>query len=431
LTVVVEDSGGLLEQREELVLQCRWREGDRDELQQPDRPGPERLSCMVTTEFPTQASVVVIGGGVMGLSTAYHLAAAGVRDVVLVERAEFGSGSTCRAAGGVRAQFSEAVNIELGKRSLRTFETFTETFGQEIDLHQVGYLFLLDDPDHVAAFEASVALQNELGVDTRMIDVGEAKRLSPLIETDGLLAAAYGSSDGHCTPESVVLGYAGAARRAGARLFRAVEVTGIDRTGDDIRAVHTSGGVIRTDTVICAAGAYSAKVGDMAGVHLPVEPLRRQVITTGPAPDLEGEIPFTIDFSTSLYFHRDGPGLLVGMSDPDETPGFKLNRGEEWLPRLSEAIERRAPRIGDYGIASGWAGLYEMTPDHNAIVGEAEGVSRFLFATGFSGHGFLMGPAIGEVMRDLYLGRQPVVDVTALDVKRFDSNRLTCELNIV
>jgi sarcosine oxidase, subunit beta len=386
---------------------------------------------MANPDLPTQASVVVIGGGIMGLSTAYHLAAAGVADVVLLEKDEFGSGSTCRSAGGVRAQFSDAVNIELGQRSLRTFETFKETFGQEIDLHQVGYLFLLDDPAHVAAFEASVALQNELGVDTRMIDVAEAKRLSPLIETDGLLAAAWGPSDGHCTPESVVLGYAGAARRAGARLFRGVEVTGIDRSGDEIRAVHTSAGVIRTDTVICTAGAYSARVGDMAGVHLPVEPVRRQVITTGPAADLAGEVPFTIDFSTSLYFHREGPGLLVGMSDPDETPGFKLNCGEEWLPRLGEAIEHRAPRVGDYGIASGWSGLYEMTPDHNAIVDEAEGVTRFLFATGFSGHGFLMGPAIGEVMRDLYLGRPPVVDVTAFGVKRFAGERLHRELNIV
>ena len=385
----------------------------------------------MSTQLPAHADVVVIGGGVVGLSTAYHLAAAGVRDVVLVEKAEHGSGSTCKAAGGVRAQFSDAVNIELGLRSLRTFETFRETFGQEIDLHQVGYLFLLDDPVHVAAFEANVALQNELGVASRMIDVAEARRLSPLIETEGLLAAAWGPRDGHCTPESVVLGYAGAARRAGARLLRGVEVSGIDRDGAAITAVRTSAGVIRTDTVVCAAGAWSAGIGDMVEVDLPVEPLRRQIITTGPAPTVQGDVPFTIDFSTSLYFHREGPGLLVGMSDPDETPGFKLGRDEDWLPRLGEAIERRAPHIGELGIVSGWAGLYEMTPDHNALVGEAPEISRFLYATGFSGHGFLMGPAIGEVMRDLYLGRAPVVDVSALDVQRFASGELHRELNIV
>jgi sarcosine oxidase subunit beta len=386
---------------------------------------------MATPDLPDRASVVVIGGGVIGLSTAYHLASAGVPDVVLLEKDEYGAGSTCKAAGGVRAQFSDAVNIELGHRSLRTFETFKETFGQEIDLHQVGYLFLLDDPAHVAAFETNVALQNDLGVPSRMIDVAEAKRLSPLIETDGLLAAAYSPTDGHCTPESVVLGYAGAARRAGARLCRGVEVTGIDRDGEQIRAVHTDRGTIRTDTVVCAAGAYSAQVGEMVGLDLPVVPLRRQIVTTEQIPGLADDPPFTIDFATSLYFHREGRGLLIGMSDPDETPGFKLSRGEEWLPRLSEAIERRAPAIGEFGIASGWAGLYEMTPDHNAIVGEATDVSRFLYATGFSGHGFLMGPAIGEVMRDLYLGRPPVVDVSGLRLERFATDGLQHELNIV
>ena len=181
--------------------------------------------------LPSRASVVIIGGGVMGLSTAYHLASAGVTDVVLVEKGELGSGSTCKAAGGVRAQFSDAVNIELGARSLHAFETFEATFGQQIDLHQVGYLFLLEKPEHVAAFEKNIALQNELGVPSRLIDVAEAKALSPLISTEGLLAAAYSPTDGHCTPESVVNGYAGAARRAGARLVRSCAVTGIASSG--------------------------------------------------------------------------------------------------------------------------------------------------------------------------------------------------------
>lgn len=386
---------------------------------------------MAAADLPSDASVVIIGGGVMGLSTAYHLALAGVRDVVLVEQAELGSGSTCKAAGGVRAQFSDAVNVELGRRSLETFEKFKREFDQEIDLHQVGYLFLLDHPEQVAVFEQNVAMQNELGVDSRMIDVAEAKRLSPLIETDGLLAAAWSPNDGHCTPESVVLGYARAARRAGARLVRGCSVTGIATDGTTIAAVQTTHGTIRTDTVICAAGAWSQQIGQLAGVHLPVEPVRRQILTTEPMPGLDPRTPFTIDFATSLYFHSEGPGLLLGMSDPDEEPGFKLGRSDDWLPRLGEAIERRAPRIAEVGIASGWAGLYEMTPDHNALVGEAPDVSRFLYATGFSGHGFLMGPAIGEVMRDLYLGDPPVVDVSGLDVRRFADSTIRPELNIV
>jgi sarcosine oxidase subunit beta len=384
-----------------------------------------------TTEFPAHASVVVVGGGVMGLCTAYHLARAGVTDVVLVEKNELGSGSTCKAAGGVRAQFSDRVNIELGLRSLKVFESFKETFGQEIDLHQVGYLFLLDDPDHVAAFEHNVALQNELGVPSRMIEVAEAKKLSPMISTDGLLAAAWSPTDGHCTPESVVLGYGGAARRAGARLIRGCAVTGITSANGIVTGVETDGGTIATDTVICAAGAWSKAIGDMVGVDLPVEPLRRQILTTEPIPGLDPNTPFTIDFSTSLYFHREGPGLLLGMSDPDETPGFKLTQSDGWLPRLADAIEHRVPALAETGLGAGWAGLYEMTPDHNALIGEAPGVTRFLYATGFSGHGFLMGPAIGEVMRDLYLGHTPVVDVSSLHGDRFAMMATRPELNIV
>ena len=365
------------------------------------------------------------------MSTAYHLARAGVKDVLLLERDEFGSGSTCRAAGGVRAQFSDAVNIELGRRSLEVFENFKDELDQEIDLHQVGYLFLLDRPDDVDAFEKNVALQSELGVNNRMIDVAEAKRLSPLIETDGLLAAAWSPRDGHCTPESVVLGYARGARSAGARLVRGCAVTGIATDGATITAVETSRGTVATDTVICAAGPWSKELGELVGVNLPVVPLRRQILTTEPVAGLDPRTPFTIDFSTSFYFHGEGPGLLLGMSDPDEEPGFRLGRSDDWLPRLGEAIERRAPQIADVGIAGGWAGLYEMTADHNGLVGEATDVSRFLYATGFSGHGFLMGPAVGEVMRDLYLGDRPVVDVSGLDVRRFDESMIRPELNVV
>ena len=381
--------------------------------------------------LPSRASVVIIGGGVMGLSTAYHLAHAGVTDVVLIEKGELGSGSTCKAAGGVRAQFSDAVNIELGARSLHAFETFEATFGQQIDLHQVGYLFLLEEPEHLAAFEKNIALQNELGVPSRLIDVSEAKALSPLISTEGLLAAAYSPTDGHCTPESVVNGYAGSARRAGARLVRGCEVTGIVSSGGTITHVVTDQGSIATEVVICTAGAWSRDLGAMVGVDLPVEPLRRQILTTAPIPGLDPHTPFTVDFATSFYFHGEGRGLLLGMSDPHETPGFKLTESDAWLVGLGDAIERRAPAISEVGLGAGWAGLYEVTPDHNALVGEAEGVSRFLYATGFSGHGFLMGPAIGEVMRDLYLGRPPVVDVSPLTAGRFAGADLRPELNIV
>jgi sarcosine oxidase, subunit beta len=233
--------------------------------------------------------------------------------VVLLDSGPLGGGSTSKAAGGVRAQFSDRVNIELAARSLEAFEHFAERLGQDIDLHQPGYLFLIDNAADLAAFESGITLQNDLGVPSRLIGVADARHMSPLINPDGLLAAAYSPSDGHCSPESVVLGYATAARRLGARLYPNQPATGISVANGQISAVQTAHSLIKTTSVILAAGAWSA----------------------------------------------------AGMSDPDETPGFKLGRDDAWLPRLTAAIERRAPALASVGIATGWAGLYEVTPDHN------------------------------------------------------------------
>lgn len=382
-------------------------------------------------QLPARAEVVVVGGGCVGVSAAYRLAAAGA-EVLLLERDELGAGSTIKAAGGVRAQFSDRVNVELGRRSLRQFETFADDLGQEIDLHTVGYLFLLSRTDDVRAFEDAVALQNELGVPTRMIDVDEARRLSPLIVTDGLIAASFHPGDGHCDPASVVAGYAAAARRHGATIRSGVAVTGMDRSAERVTAVHTTAGSVACDGVVIAAGAWSAQVGAWAGVDLPVTPLRRQVLITEPIPGLRPDTPMTIDHASAFYFHNEGDGLLVGMSDPDETAGFHLERDEAWLPRLADVVERRTPSLSAVGIRTGWAGLYEMTPDHNGLVGRQGNVA---YATGFSGHGFLMAPALGEVVRDLWLGEDPVVDVSPLSPDRFDPGhrgpRVRAERHIV
>ena len=381
--------------------------------------------------LPARASVVIIGGGVIGVSTAFHLAEAGVRDVLLLDSGSLGGGSTCKAAGGVRAMFSDEVNIALGKRSLEAFARFGERPGQEIDLQRVGYLFLLERPEQVSAMSEAVELQNALGVASRMISPEEARRLSPLISTEGLVAAAWSPTDGHCTPESVVLGYATAARRHGATLVPHCPVTDVRVRDGAITGVVTARGTVATGTVVCVAGPWSSQVAAMAGVDLPVTPLRRQIVLTEPVPDLPAHLPMTVDFATSFYFHGEGRGLLMGMSDPDETPGFHLDRSDAWLPRLADLVARRTPALAGVGLRSGWAGLYEMTPDHNALVGESDAVSRLLYATGFSGHGFLMGPAVGEVMRDLVLRQTPPVDVKALSVDRLSTNALRPEVNVV
>lgn len=379
--------------------------------------------------------MVVIGGGVMGASSAFHLAEAG-QQVLLVERDDLASGSTVKAAGGVRAQFSDAVNIELGHRSLRVFERFGELFGQEIDFHQVGYLFLLDSEEHAATFEANVALQNSLDVPSRMLTPDQAQELSPLISTEGLVAAAFSPTDGHCAPESVVQGYASAARRAGAVVATRTAVTGVERDADGrVARVLVGGQTVECDLLVVTAGPWSEEVGTWCGVDLPVTPMRRQILITDAMPGLRADTPMTIDFATSFYFHNEGDGLLIGMSDPNETPGFKLKRDDAWLDGLFEAIEHRAPSLSDIGVSTGWAGLYEMTPDHNALIGRSGSrpgePDNVVYATGFSGHGFLMGPAIGEVVRDLCLDNEPVVDVSSLSADRFAAGAARPELNIV
>jgi sarcosine oxidase subunit beta len=225
-----------------------------------------------------------------------------------------------------------------------------------------------------------------------------------------------------------MLGYSRSSRKAGARIVTGCRVTGIDVDRGQVKQVCTSLGAIRTDAMVCAAGAWSGQLAALAGVSLPVIPLRRQIIITGPIDGLDPALPVTIDFSTGLYFRPEGVGLLIGLSDPDETPGFKLSRSEQWLPRLAEAVDRRIPSVSDAGLAGGWAGLFEETPDHNGLIGKSAEVEGFFYASGFSGHGFMLAPAVGEVMRDLYLERTPDIDVTALDVARFDRSDIEPEL---
>jgi sarcosine oxidase subunit beta len=255
--------------------------------------------------------------------------------------------------------------------------------------------------------------------------------MSPYVNPEGLLAATFSARDGHCTPEAVVAGYAAGARAHGATIRRHCTVTGIDVVDGAVTGVRTDAGTVGTGTVICAAGAWSARVGELAGVALPVRPLRRQVVVSEPVADLPPELPFTIDFGTSFYFHDEGPGLLMGMSDSEQGFGFDTSRSAEWLGRFAEVVARRAPALSEVGIAHGWAGLYEMTPDHNSVVGEAAAVSRFLYATGFSGHGFLQAPAVGEIVRDLVLEREPFVDVSALSADRFSHGHQRPERNII
>lgn len=382
--------------------------------------------------LPGSADIVVVGGGVMGASIAFHLAEAGVENVLLLERDQPGSGSSGKPIGGVRAQFSDPLNIRLGQRSLEAWRDFARRPGADIGLNSVGYLFLLGTDEEVATFEQGIAVQNELGVPSRIITPRAAHELCPYIDPAAIVAAAYSPDDGWALPRSAVAGYLSAARRHGVTVAGGCPVTAIDTAGGALQAVRTPHGTVRTPAVVCCAGAWSGAVGAMAGVDLPVTPVRRQIGFTGPLRSAPPRIPFTIDLDSTLYFHNDGAdGLLLGISDPRQEPGFGREFTREWLEPFREAARRRAPALADAPVADGWAGLYELTPDRNALIGEAACVSRFLYATGFSGHGFLQAPAVGEIIRDLYLGRTPAIDVGPLTAARFAHQAARPEAHII
>ncbi|MEU6996100.1 FAD-binding oxidoreductase [Streptomyces sp. NPDC046465] len=371
--------------------------------------------------LPATAGVVIVGGGVMGASIAFHLAEAGVRGILVVERGELAGGSSGKPIGGVRAQFSDPLNIELGHRSLHAFRDFPIRPGAEIGLDTVGYLFLLTSASQAAEFEDSVRTQNGLGVPSRMIGPRRAQELCPYLSAAGLVAATYSPADGHARPALVVRGYARAAARAGAVFATHTTVTGVHTTGDRVGVVHTDRGPVACSAVICAAGAWSARIGSMVGVELPVRPLRRQLAFTAPLVPAAPRIPFTIDFASSAYFHNSDDGLLLGLADPAQPEGFDTTWTPDWLELFREVVRERAPALAGMETSGGWAGLYEVTPDHNALIGRAATPVNFLYATGFSGHGFLQAPAVGEIVRDLFLDRAPCVDVAPLSAERFRS----------
>jgi sarcosine oxidase, subunit beta len=371
--------------------------------------------------LPTTAEIVIIGGGVMGVSAAYHLARAGVRDVVLLERAAFfGQGSTGRCAGGIRHQFSTGVNIELSKASIAMLRRFEDEIGQAIDLKLNGYLFLLSTEAELAQFRQNVALQNAHGIASQVLTVDEIAARVPLVNLNRIIGGTYYAGDGIADPSGVVNGYAAAAKRHGAQLFNGVDVTGIAVQSGRVGAVHTAQGVIHTPRVLIAAGAWSGQVGAMAGVALPITPENQQILVTQPIPELPPDFPFVIDFHQRLYFHLESGGLLTGLSKIGQPSTFSEAVDEEWtFTHIEKAIER-LPLLERAAKRSEWAGLYEVTPDAHPIIDHVPEVAGLTVCAGFSGHGFMHGPIAGLLCAELITeGRAHTVDIAALKYTRF------------
>ncbi len=384
------------------------------------------------SELPSSTDVVIIGAGVMGASAAYHLAASGVRDIVVLERTEhFEDGATNRCAGGVRYQFGTEVNIRLSLASLPMLEHFKEEIGVDPQYRPCGYMLVVTRPETLDIFRRNVELQHRLGVNTQWLTGDEVRQRLPGMRFDDALGATFHAKDGLADPNSVLMGYLQRARQLGARVFTGVEVTGLKLTGDRVTAVETPAGEIAAGQVIDAAGPWAGQVAALAGVHVPIEPIRRQMMTTTPLPELDPAFPFTIDFDRSLYFHREGEGLLTGMSNPDQSASFDQTLDAEWELIALEAAMERMPLLARAGRLGGWAGLYEVTPDAHPIFGPTP-VEGFWLVAGFSGHGFMHGPVAGKLMAEfLTQGAAATVDVSMLDLARFDQGRLVMESNVV
>ncbi len=381
--------------------------------------------------------VVIIGGGVTGLSTAYHLARAGLRDVLLLEREQLASGSTGRSAGGIRLQFSDAVNIALAKRSVGAFERFPQEFGVECDFRQHGYLLLATTEDEERLFRANVALQRSLDVPVEVLSPEEAGRMIPGLRTDDLRLATFCPKDGYADPYSVAMAFAAAARRLGVRILEGHAVTGIEVRGGRVTGVQVTVGqapqqTIPADVVVNAAGPWAAQIGQMVGLALPITPYRRQVFVTEAFDALPQRMPMVIDFQPHFYFRREGPGVLFGMTDLSEPPSFNTHVDWTFLEKVVERALHRIPPLARASVRRGWAGLYDTTPDSNPILGPVPGLEGFIMAAGFSGHGFMLSPAVGECLAELITtGQSRTVDLSPLSIDRFLSGALRQEANVI
>lgn len=366
--------------------------------------------------MPT-AQAVIIGGGCVGTSTLFHLARLGLTDVVLLEADLLGAGSTSKAAGGIRLQHEDVVNTQIALRSLAEFERFEELTGVDISFKQVGYLFVLDNERDVASFTNAAARQREIGIPTEVLDAGAVREMVPQLNTEDVIAATFCPIEGYATPESVVQGYATAARRMGARIKVGTPVEEILTDSEGIAGVRTASETIRTRTVVIAAGVGSAQLASPLGFELPVHGEPRTMYYSGTPHCLPRSSPLVVDFSTSFYFHSEGPGLVFGGR-------------EATLEELSEPAVHRLPTIADAAIESSWWGYYDVSPDHNAIIGKGP-VSGLHYATGFSGHGFMQSPAVGEHLAELILGRPTTLDLSGLGVDRFAEGRSRTESFII
>jgi len=408
------------------------------------------------------ADVVIIGSGIVGSSVAYHLTEQGCTNVLVIEReAHQGKGSTGKSMGGVRAQFSTTVNIQMSRYSIDFFSRFDEVVGHPADYRAHGYLFCATNQRHLEYLIANRERQTALGVkNVEMVSGQEIAAFVPQLRVNDIIGGTFCQTDGFVDPHSVMMGFMLKARERGVRLWLDTAVTGIEVNpalsgtagasaasgGAGIGSAHrldsthrvsgvmTTRGFVSTRIIVNAAGPWAAHVAQMAGAALPVEPLRRQLVPTEPFEGLPKRFPMVIDMSTGFHFRREGKGILLAWNDPDETPGFKTDFDPTFVEKILTRAADRVPSLAEAEVnpRRAWAGLYEMTPDHHAIIGPAPNVEGLFFVNGFSGHGVMHSPASGLITADLILhGSSELIDASQLSVDRFAGGRLLKETAVL
>jgi sarcosine oxidase subunit beta len=373
------------------------------------------------------ADVVIIGGGIIGLSIAYYLALEKAGRVVLLEKGQLGEGSTSRCVGGIRTQFSTEINILFSLESLKTFENFEEEFGVDPEFKRIGYLFLATTEAETEIFKQNMKLQKKFNIPVEFLDPDTIGGYWPYLRMDNVRGGTFCSWDGYAGPSEILSGFASGAKRAGVKIYEGKEVMGISLVKGVIDCVKIKDEEVSTPIVVNAGGPYAASIGEMAGIKIPVKPLRRQIFITAPFHLTDRPIPLTIDFHRGWYFRQEGDGLL--LSGPlDREPSFNLNIDYDAMAETSENAIYRVPILEKARIARGWAGLYEISPDHHAILGKVPEAEGFILASGFSGHGFQHSPAVGKVIAELIVnGEATTIDISPLSIERFQKGRLILE----
>jgi sarcosine oxidase subunit beta len=380
----------------------------------------------------TTADAVIIGGGIIGIATAFYLARRKYGQILVIEKEPLtGSGSTSKAAGGIRAQFATRVNVEMSMLSEKIFANFPEETGSEAVFDQVGYMFLLSEKADIENFKKSVELQQSLGLEVDLLQPDEIERFAPHIRIDDIKLATFCRQDGLADPSEFLSGYEKAARRLGVEIALETEVTGISLSGSRIVGIETSQGNIVTSLVINCAGAWSGLIGKMVGTDIKVQPYRRQCVTTGELDFVQPYFPMVVDVKSGLYCHKESKGLLLGWADKSVAPSFDISLDPDYTDTIIEKALDRIPALETAEIGNQWAGLYETTPDHRAIIGYDPTIEGMFHVTGFSGHGLMHAPAAGIVTAEILTGQKPSVDISDLSPERFTRGELIEETNVI